>query len=390
MSETTLRNTLSSIGPDSTAPAAPTESHVVVARQTHKLRHDPVDYCDALEDAERLLKFAAETGVAVDATARDSILEARLTERDKWTERTVASLLVALTTLAAQLKPVSAESLRNFNSKTIVRRYWIVAIVLAAVIIPYSVGSFVSSSISQTVQSNITAANLLVVKLNGELVTSPANPASAPGAASAHAPQLAPGVSAADVTTDLQSLAATNRAIYAQTRQLQRLIFGAGTPYDEMKKSRGSLELPVPLPPEDLGDVTSKKIVDYQNVRFLANTVVGDVSVFYGAIAACILPVLYALLGTCAYLLRCFSQQMKSRTFVPSHSDSARFLIAAIGGAVVGFFGHLAFGQDASISPFAIAFLVGYAVDIFFSALDGLIQTFTKGKLDNVPDPKAA
>ena len=114
------------------------------------------------------------------------------------------------------------------------------------------------------------------------------------------------------------------------------------------------------------------------------------VSVFYGAAAACILPVLYALLGTCAFLLRCFSQQMSSRTFVPSRSDSPRFLIAAIGGAVVGFFHRFALGQDTSISPFAIAFLVGYAVDIFFSFLDGLVQAFTKSKTNNTAQTKEA
>jgi len=31
--------------------------------------------------------------------------------------------------------------------------------------------------------------------------------------------------------------------------------------------------------------------------------------------------------------------------------------------------------QRASIPPLAIAFLVGYAVDVFFSSLEGLLQT---------------
>jgi hypothetical protein len=34
--------------------------------------------------------------------------------------------------------------------------------------------------------------------------------------------------------------------------------------------------------------------------------------------------------------------------------------------------------QGASISPLAIAFLVGYAVDVFFAFLEGLLQAFTK------------
>jgi len=80
---------------------------------------------------------------------------------------------------------------------------------------------------------------------------------------------------------------------------------------------------------------------------------------------------------------------MSSRTFVPSHSDSARFLIAAIGGAVVGLFNNFTINQGASIPPLAIAFLVGYAVDVFFSFLEGLIQAFTRSK-GNSTVPAAA
>jgi hypothetical protein len=102
-------------------------------------------------------------------------------------------------------------------------------------------------------------------------------------------------------------------------------------------------------------------------------------SFYYGAVTVCLLPVLYALLGTCAYLLRTFERQMATRTFIPSGANSARFLIAGIGGAVVGLFNNFTIGQGASIPPLAIAFLVGYAVDVFFAFLEGLLQAFTKG-----------
>jgi hypothetical protein len=106
---------------------------------------------------------------------------------------------------------------------------------------------------------------------------------------------------------------------------------------------------------------------------------VNDILTFYGAINSCILPILYALLGTCAYLLRTFEDQMSTRTFIPTVANSARFLIAAIGGTVIGLFGG--FTSQASASPLALAFLVGYGVEIFFAFLEGLIKSFTK----NVP-----
>jgi hypothetical protein len=69
---------------------------------------------------------------------------------------------------------------------------------------------------------------------------------------------------------------------------------------------------------------------------------------------------------------------MTTQTFIPSVANSARFLIAAIGGAVVGLFNNFTISQGASIPPLALAFLVGYAVDVFFAFLEGLLQSFTR------------
>jgi putative flippase GtrA len=63
-----------------------------------------------------------------------------------------------------------------------------------------------------------------------------------------------------------------------------------------------------------------------------------------------------------------------------SRANWARFLIAGIGGAVVGLFSNFTITQGASISPLAIAFLVGYAVDVFFAFLEGLLQAFSRRK----------
>jgi hypothetical protein len=67
---------------------------------------------------------------------------------------------------------------------------------------------------------------------------------------------------------------------------------------------------------------------------------------------------------------------MSTRTFIPSAANSARFVIAAIGGTVIGLFSG--FTTQAKASPLALAFLVGYAVEVFFAFLEGLIKSFTK------------
>jgi hypothetical protein len=101
---------------------------------------------------------------------------------------------------------------------------------------------------------------------------------------------------------------------------------------------RKKFELPSDL--TNFAESAIQRTAVYLDVRYFAQSLVDNASVFYGAITTCVLPVLYALLGTCAYLLRTFEQQMSARTFTPSVANSARFLIAAIGGAVVGLFNN--------------------------------------------------
>ncbi len=404
--------------PDAFKPASPDSAEHPVAgspgRPAHQAAkdgtpvtypHPPAYFTEALEDAERLLKYAAEIGHDVDDTTRNSVLEARAAVTAGWNEKTAANLLAALSKLAAQLKPVTAESLRSYKTRPTVRTYWIVAICLAVFVVPFSVASFVASAISKSITTNIATANDLAVKLTAQFepfgsqtpapAQAPSKPtsktpslATSPGNATSATPALPAGLSPSDAVTELQTFASLIRAIYARSRQLNWLVaHSVRDPFSDLRapgEFKRTFQLPVPLPPE-LAPVVRGRVMVYQDARSFGQDVVDDVSVFYGAIITCILPVLYALLGTCAYLLRSFSQEMSSRTFVPSHSDSARFLIAAIVGGVVGLFNNLTISQGTSIPPLAIAFVVGYAVDVFFSFLEGLIQAFSKSKNPTSP-----
>jgi hypothetical protein len=342
---------------------------------------NPAYFNDALCDAERLLKYAAGIGIDVTPDTRGAILRARTAYTDGWTEDVAANLLAALTSLASRLKPVTAESLKAYHDDTrpTVHNYLVWAIILACVIIPVSVATFVTSAVSTAIRDDITRANTLAVKLRAEL-----GPPAAPGQTVEFPPK---GVSEADVIADLQEYASIVRVINARARKLnhfvlprQRLPFeDVATPEERKKFFELPVGIPDPIAARD--NITNT----YQDVRYFAQTLVTDVAVFYGAISACILPVLYALLGTCAYLLRTFEDQMSNRTFTPSAANSARFLIAGIGGAVVGLFNNITITEQASLPPLAIAFLVGYAVDVFFAFLEGLLRAFTKTPANNPP-----
>jgi hypothetical protein len=345
-----------------------------------------------LEDAMLLLTHAAEKGVDVDETTSTSILTAKATGNSDWNYAGGANLLTALATLAAKLRPVTADSLRASCSDLVepdIRTLRMSTCLLAVPIILFSVLSFVSSSMSAAIRSDITTANELLVKLRAELGTP-----SAPTGGTPEKPALPQGLNEGDVITQLQLYASTVRSIDARSRQLNWFVMHAEhDPYanyrwnarlspKEREANRETLktlfQLPVGL--ANMPEALDKLTATYQDVRSFAQDILGLVSVYYGAVTACLLPIFYALLGTCAFLLRNFEEELRTLTFAPSSKANwARFLIAGIGGAVVGLFNFALTGGE-SVSPLAIAFLVGYAVDVFFSFLEGVLQSFTKSK----------
>ena len=176
----------------------------------------PAYFAVALEDAERLLKYAAEAGIEIENTLRDHILQVRAASAAGWDEETAANLLSALAKLAARLKPVTAESLKacsNNATHIVIRTYWIVAICLAMIIVPFSAASFVASALSGALRTDITMANDLAVKLRARLGAPvangvPKNPADPDGA----------------IITQLQQFAALIRDIDGRARQLNILM----------------------------------------------------------------------------------------------------------------------------------------------------------------------
>lgn len=352
---------------------------------------DPPSYLnDSLADAERLLHYAAESGIAVDDATRDHVLEARSAASSGWTEEAAANLMAALTTLAALVKPVTAASLKGCDDGTAptVRSYLKMAVWLAVFIVPFSVASFLASAISTMIRSDIATGDALAVKLQTQLGYSeqnagePPQPPCTPFSPGQPAPPPA-GVDPNEVVTELQQYASTIRAIDERARELKWLVPNREPdPCGHFRKQPAQLhqifQLPAGLP--NFGRAAQDRTTLYQDIRYFAQNLVDDESFFYGATTTCILPVLYALLGTCAYLLRTFEQQMASRTFIPSEANSARFLIAGIGGAVIGLFNNFTIDTGPSIPPLALAFLVGYAVDVFFAFLEGLLQMFTRSQ----------
>lgn len=315
-----------------------------------------------LEDAEYLLKHAAQAGIALDQAMVRSIITAGAA--DELSPDNTVGAFVAVTTLAEKLKPVTAETLRacEHDAGRMIGRYRKYVMYLGIPLIALSILFFITDGISKSVTEDIARANELAVTLTPIM----------------QAPEKDDEILTKDSknVANLQQYAATIRDVYGLSHWLGYFVLT----FDSNPIPRAQMEI---KPPIHIIDEVRSKLLVYQGARAFAKAIQVETSLLYGAVSNFLLPPLYAILGACAYLLRLISEQVKARTFTPSVTDTARFVIAAISGGVVGLFGNFAnfmTGQGTSLSPLAIAFLLGYGSDIFFSFLDALQQAFTKAK----------
>ena len=323
----------------------------------------------ALENAEYLLQYSAEAGIEVEPDVAQAIITASRTGNAVWDGSAAGATLAAITRLAAKVHPVTGETLRTSQSKARaqIRTYTWIAVILGCFIVPLSMISFITAGLSASITADVISANQLAVTLHSELESS--------FTSGARNQQLPAPVTA---LPELQQFTTTIRSIKDHTELLNVFLLRTATS-QVTNHPRKDFEIDPAFSesiPALQKELTQKTRV-YQLVRLWAKEVQDDVAIFYGSIAACLLPMLYALLGACAYLLRLFSTELNSRTFSPSYAISARFFIALIGGMIVGLFGNI---SGTSLPPLALAFLVGYSADVFFSFLEGLLQNFRKVK----------
>jgi hypothetical protein len=325
-------------------------------------------YDGILAKAELLLTYAADNGMEVGEAERRAVYNFRLTDKKDQNADTVDALYLAYTKLSKAVTPRTAESINetSLERNRGVQKYRKIAVILSLFVIPFSVLSFISSGISTKIGQEIDEGNSLILQLRDAL-----------------GPNFAENkekLNNSDTIMKIQQLSTTMRALHETGSEIGYTLFGLmpPTPPDPNPISPGLANIP---------QTVTKMIPEFQGLRQFGQTGRDLVAVIYGAISTCILPVLYALLGVCAKLLGQFEQQIRTRTYVQSEANSAHFVVAAIAGGVVGLFNNFTLGQSASISPLAIAFLIGFSVDVFLSFLDTLSQSFLR-RSDSEPRSK--
>jgi hypothetical protein len=108
-----------------------------------------------------------------------------------------------------------------------------------------------------------------------------------------------------------------------------------------------------------------------------------------------ILPLLYGWLGAITFVLRTLAQQAKDRLFNVENriGYGLRIWLGIVAGLAIGWFFKPEKSDTnmiSSLSPFALAFLAGYSVDVLFAAMDRLVGAFSSSpekKTDEKPTP---
>jgi hypothetical protein len=203
--------------------------------------------------------------------------------------------------------------------------------------------------------------------------------AAAPSPSPQPTPEQARGAGSELTLDELVSKIGELNASYEMLRRL--MFFGTEEP-----GAAGVIEHPGAGPEEP---ATKKEENIFQPSHFqiesaAIRTVAGQV---VDVMQKWLLPLLYGALGAMVFVVRTLSMQARDRLFRKEALVSLvlRVYLGMISGLAIGWFwNHNPAGPTtagaltpSTLSPFALAFVAGYGVELFFALLDKIVSTFT-------------
>jgi hypothetical protein len=131
--------------------------------------------------------------------------------------------------------------------------------------------------------------------------------------------------------------------------------------------------------------IASKESLDTEHKRWVAKEKVRRLRLSADFVLVILqsylLPVLYGLLGASVFVLRKLMNEIKHKRYNPDRSYVLRLALGTLSGLIIGWFVFLLPGQSVvgALPPMALAFLVGYNIEILFAQMDKLIAKFGNG-----------
>lgn len=350
---------------------------------------------EAIEDSQRLVKYAAENKANL---KQDTVLALRKADESwraaQWDSATAASFWTAFSDLCTAVNPVTIDTIYT-NTPTAPRARWQVRLL--------NVQPLTSLSERTARRYMVLLLILLMTSIAlGYVVTSTKD-------------------MIADVGTTLATEDRTVDALRARIREYEKNFGNKGklfdnaafpvnadidqlTAIDEMEKSGAEIDQAVNRVNEELDsklsllapgksvaskpyDFLDKSISDlrltidnfFRQQSYISRTLPW-IKGIVDFVSYALLPILLGTIGACAYVIRMIADQIRTTTFSRTSSirHFVRVALGALAGVVLGFGGFLApqTGAGSTLSAAALSFIAGYAVEPVFALFDKIAETF--------------
>jgi len=119
---------------------------------------------------------------------------------------------------------------------------------------------------------------------------------------------------------------------------------------------------------------------DAQAVAAEAQTVLSILEGWLGLLRNFVLPIAWSFLGAALYVSRALADDIRTVAYVPERAilHRSRYYMGMVAGFIAAKFFPTSAGLElGDVTPFAVAFLVGYSVEVLFALLDRLISAFS-------------
>jgi hypothetical protein len=341
----------------------------------------------ALNDTARLLEHAASSGLfpmdkqaGSDTMVRDLIWAQEAARSGRLTPQIITAFWNAYGRLGHLVRPVTAATLAASKRASLLGMKIQSAVLVAALII-FSIFLFMCNATLSETSDLMDQQNSVALKLWADIQVLRTN-----GPGNGDASHVSSGGAVIAERVFEETVEFSRKSVWL-LQSAGRLNFWF-TPwwmqsgikdvtFNESNPNRMT-HLNVPPTLSSVGEIQDEAIYQiraYQSIRDYALGLFKINTLIYNSLSTYFLPTVYALLGAFLYGFRLCTRLIRRKAYLPCAAYSARYFIAAIAGLVVGLFGSL-LPKGLAMPPLAVAFLVGYAVEAFFSRLDGLIHKF--------------
>ena len=357
---------------------------------------------ESIDHARHLLKYAAEAGKTINEETQQLIVDfsQKVHSGDKWDSKEESKFLSEVCKVSQELKPVTYETLKSSRGRSAKFYVCFFGLLTSVILILLVYAQFVwvvLGNVTNTIEVRMKELNIATIDLknleqqNEAFMIKLQKLESERNANPKEKDQIKNQISSLEDNiqtnnNNINKITNSRNEIESQLEASARILIGYLPFKSWLMTTR----------PPDPGwfDSEKEKIIKIQAITNWEKKQQTEYSFRNKALhswakqilqggSSYILPMIYGLLGACAFVLRLISKQVRELSFSKSTAlvqYMLRIILGALAGISIGWFlkpDPSGTNTLATISPLALAFVAGYSVELVFTAMDKIITAFT-------------